>query len=114
MTLGTWLAVAAQTDHPEVAAEIVKAMATREAQLTLSSEIGFIPTRMSAREEFLSMNTDNALLFDAVQNGRDYGVMSERFFDALQVLRPALEEAFYGRKTPAAALQDAAAAYREE
>jgi multiple sugar transport system substrate-binding protein len=114
MVLGTWLCASAGTKVKQEAAELIQAILSPDGQILIAKEIGFVPTRQSAREEYLSWDPDNAVVFQAVQQGRDYGVMSARFFDVLRVLRPALEEVYYGKKTAEQALKDAAEAYNAQ
>ncbi len=111
---GTFFAVANDTSHPELAVELFKEIMSAEGQMIILEKQGFIPTRRSLEEEFLSIHPRHRVFFDGVQNGYTLGSINPHFFQVIDAIRPAIEEAAYGIKEPEEALRDAAEHYRRE
>ncbi|TVQ22594.1 MAG: extracellular solute-binding protein [Spirochaetaceae bacterium] len=110
---GTFFAVGNDTRHPEVAVELFKEIMSAEGQMVILEKQGLLPTRRSVEEEFLSLHPRNEVFFEGVQNGYTLGSINPHFFQVIDAIRPAIEEAVFGMKSPEQALSDAAENYRQ-
>lgn len=111
---GTFFAVGNGTNHPELAVELFKEIMSPEGQMVILEKQGLLPTRRSVEEEFLSLHPRNEVFFHGVQNGYTLGTINPNFFQVIDAIRPAIEEAAHGMKEPEEALRDAAENYRRE
>lgn len=111
--LGTFLAVNGKTEHKEAAVEAFKALTTKEFMLTLNQEVGFLPTRESAKDEFLAFDPIiNQVVYESISQAKAYGNINPHFFDFIEHLRAALEKVYYGVEEAEEALLKAEADYK--
>jgi ABC-type glycerol-3-phosphate transport system substrate-binding protein len=93
------------TDHPEDAIKMWKEITSKEGQLIIAEKIGFVPTRKSAKEEYIAMNPDfNDVFFEAASKAQAYGVTNKYFFEFVNNIRPLIDEVYYGQKEPEEAM----------
>ncbi len=112
MGLAVFLTGFKNTDHPEEAVELMKAIMSVEGQ-TILWEAGIrLPTRRSLRDYLEGAHEFGAVAYDALNSFSGYGPPNPYFFDMINILRPALEEAYLGRTTAEEALTSAANEYR--
>ncbi|MFW6287433.1 MAG: extracellular solute-binding protein [bacterium] len=114
LSMGTFLAVSSETEHKEEAIELFKALNSKEGQLVIAENIGFVPTRKSAAEEYVALNPEyNQMAADGVKNARVVGTINPYFFDFLEAVHPSLEKIYYDREGVEEALDKAVKQYRE-
>ncbi len=113
--LGTtcW-SVYSDTDYKDEALALWQSITSTEGQLLIAEKIGFVPTRESAREDYIAMNPElNEVFFNAATKVVPYGAMNEHFFDFVNNLRPLVDEVYAGTMEPQAAMDQFATAYDE-
>ncbi len=113
--LGTtcW-SIYADTANKEESLAFWQAITSKEGQLLIAEKVGFVPTRESAREEYIAMNPEfNEVFFEAATKVTPYGAMNEHFFDFVNNLRPLVDEVYAGNMDPLAAMTAFEESYTE-
>lgn len=100
------------TKYPEEAVALWKGFASREGQLAIAKGVGFVPTRASAKDEYLAMDPEfNAVFYEAANRAAPYGPLNPFFFDFVNNLRPLIDEVYYGQKEAKPAMEEFNATY---
>jgi ABC-type glycerol-3-phosphate transport system substrate-binding protein len=109
---GTFLAVSATTKEKEAAVKLAEFLYSPNAMWDIYKGINFLPTRKSLEARFIKDSPEKNKIFSAaLKNSRGFN-KSPVFTEANKTISLALEQAYYGRKTPKEALDDAAAKIR--
>ena len=107
MAGSTCWSVFARTRHIEEAVTLWKALASREGQMIVAREIGFVPTRRSLRDEYIALDPEfNSVFFEAASRAAPYGVLNEFFFEFVNNIRPLIDEVYYQRRTSLDAMRE--------
>lgn len=107
----TFLAVYSHATDTQAAVDLLKYFTSTKGEQGIFNGAGFIPTRESNKQWFISQDPAYAAAWKGMENARTYGPMNQYFFDAINVLRPALESVYYNKATAQAAMSSSAAAY---
>ncbi len=107
----TFLGVYAASQSKQASVDLLKYFTSADGQKAIFKSVGFIPTRESVKSWFIAQDPSFAKAWNAMENARTYGPMNPHFFDALKVLRPALESVYYGKDTVEHALKKSAEEY---
>ena len=103
----TFLNVAADSDNPEVAVELLKYLVSSDGQRVMFEGVGFIPTRKSNQEWLRAESQFGDVFAESVPLVKTYGQMNPHFFDFLNTFRSALESVYYGTASAEDAFQKA-------
>lgn len=112
LVMGTFLAVSATVKNKEAATKFAEFLYSGESMWDIYKGINFLPTRKSLQDRFIKDSPEkNRIFLAALQNSRGFN-KSPVFAEAQKIFSLSLEQAYYGRKTPKQALDDAAAIIR--
>ncbi len=109
LVMGTFLAVSATVKNKEAATKFAEFLYSGDSMWDIYQGINFLPTRKSLQAKFVKDSPEkNQIFLTALQNSRGFN-KSPVFAEAQKILSLSLEQAYYGKKTPKQALDDAAA-----
>lgn len=109
LVMGTFLAVSATVKNKEAATKFAEFLYSGDSMWDIYQGINFLPTRKSLQAKFIKDSPEkNQIFLSALQNSRGFN-KSPVFAEAQKILSLSLEQAYYGKKTPKQALDDAAA-----
>lgn len=112
LVMGTFLAVSATVKNKEAATKFAEFLYSGDSMWDIYQGINFLPTRKSLQTKFVKDSPEkNQIFLEALQNSRGFN-KSPVFAEAQKILSLSLEQAYYGKKTPKQALDDAAAKIR--
>lgn len=99
---GSFICVYKDTKKVDAAIKAFTVLAGKEMQLALATSEGYIPTRASAKDEYIAMAPDlNSIIFEGMQSPVVFGVANPHFYDFREsAFNPFLEQMYYGKVTP--------------
>ena len=110
----TCWSVYTDTKHVDEAVGLWKMLASKEGQLIIAENIGFVPTRTSAKDEYIALRPEyNEVFFDAASKATPYGVLNQYFFEFVNNIRPLIDEVYYGNKTSVEAIEEFEGIYNQ-
>ncbi|MFE5321630.1 ABC transporter substrate-binding protein [Paenibacillus sp. NPDC056579] len=104
LMLGTFMTIAKNTKHPDAAWKFLKFMFEKENHLKFVSTAQFIPSLQSVSEQYAKNSHENKVTMDILKDAQGY-LPSADWGTHVKFLRLALEEAYFGKKTPEEAVR---------
>lgn len=99
LMLGTFMTIAKSSKQPAEAWEFLKFMFDKDHHLKFVDAAKFIPSLQSVADTFAAKNHENKVTMDILKDAQGY-LPSADWGAHVKYLRLALEEAYFGKKTP--------------
>jgi multiple sugar transport system substrate-binding protein len=112
--MGGWmLAIPSTSEHPELAWELLTILEDPDVLTPMLAEFGYLPTQKAIAEdpEYASVLEEKIPFFNEMVKALPIGhgrPNIPQYPTVAENIRMAIEEVYYGRKDPEAALEDAA------
>lgn len=115
LTAGSFISIYKNAKNVDAAVKAWEVLSSKEAMLMIAKEMGFVPTRASARDEYIAMNKEiNSIVYEGMTKAAVYGKANPYFYDFRDTaFNPHLEEMYYGKITPEECLKQTIEQYDE-